>query len=59
MDYAIKIYAREVIFSTVNFSVNGVNLYKILDWTDYLDLKVADLTIEFQLHLQITSIKAV
>ena len=58
-DYAIKIYAREVIFSTVNFSVNGVNLYKILDGTDYLDLKVADLIIELQLHRQITSIKAV
>ena len=58
-DYAIKIHAREVIFSTVNFSVNGVNLYKILDGTDYLDLKVADLTIELQLHQHITSIKAV
>ena len=32
--------------STVNFSVNGVNLYNILDWSDYLDLKVADLTID-------------
>ena len=31
--------------STANFSVNGVNLYNILDWTDYLDLKIADLTI--------------
>ena len=59
MDYAIKIYAREVIFSTVNFSVNGVNLYKILDGTVYLDLKVADLSIELQLNQQITSIKAV
>ena len=45
--------------STVNFSVNGVNLYKILDGTEYLDLKVADSTIDLQLHRQITSIKAV
>ena len=33
-------------FSTVNFYVNGVNLYDILDWSNYLDLKVADLTID-------------
>ena len=46
MDYAIKIYAREVIVSTVKISVIGVNLYNILDWSDYLDLKVADLTID-------------
>ena len=46
-------------FSTVIFSVNRVNLYIILDETDYLDLKVADLTIDLQLHRQITSIKAV
>ena len=32
--------------STVNFSFNGVNLYNISDLTDYLDLKVADLTID-------------
>ena len=32
--------------STVNFSVIGVNLYNILDWSDYLDLKEADLTID-------------
>ena len=25
---------------------NVVNLYNILDWSDYLDLKVADLTID-------------
>ena len=31
--------------SAVIFSVNGINLCNILDWTDYLDLKVADLTI--------------
>ena len=42
-DYAIEIYAREVIVSKVNFSVKWVNLYNILDLTDYLDLKVADL----------------
>ena len=48
-----------IFVSTVNFSVNGVNLYKILDGTDYLDLKVADLTIDLQLHRQITSIMAV
>ena len=30
-NYAIEIYAREVICFTVNFSVNGVNLYNILD----------------------------
>ena len=45
--------------STVNISVNGVNLYNSLDWSDYLDLKVADLTIDLYLHRQITSIKAV
>ena len=33
-------------YSTVNFSVNGVDLYDILNWTDYLDLKVADKTID-------------
>ena len=52
IDHAIKIYVREEIC----FSVNGVNLYKILDLTDYLDLKEADLTIDLQLHRQITSI---
>ena len=39
-------YVREVIFSTVNFSFNAVNLYNILNLTDYLNLKVADLTID-------------
>ena len=34
-------------------------MYNILDWTDYLDLNVADLTIDLKLHRQITSIKAV
>ena len=33
--------------STIIFSVNGVNLYIVLDWTDYLELKVADLNIDF------------
>ena len=45
-DYAIKIYTREVLVSTINFCVNGVNLYNILDLTDYLDINVADLTID-------------
>ena len=34
MDHAIRNY------------VNGVILYNILYWTDYLDLKEADLTID-------------
>ena len=46
MDHAIEIYVREVICFYSIFSVNGVNLYNILDWTDYLDLKEADLTID-------------
>ena len=45
MDYAIKIMqGRQSVF-TVNFSVNVVNLYNNLDWSDYLYLKVVDLTI--------------
>ena len=32
--------------STVILSVNGVNLYNILDLTDYLALKRADLTFD-------------
>ena len=46
-------------FLQLFFSVNRVNLYIILDDTDYLDPKVAGLTIDLQLHRQITSIKAV
>ena len=34
------------LFLQLFFSVNGVNLYNILVWFDYLDLKVADLTID-------------
>ena len=45
-DYAIKMYVREVIYFYSYFSINVVNLYNILDLTDYLDLKVADLTID-------------
>ena len=33
------------LFIQLFFSVNGIILYNILDWTDYLDLKVADLSI--------------
>ena len=45
--------------STVNFCVNGVNLYNILVLTDYLNLKEADLTIDLHLHRQITLIRPV
>ena len=42
----LKFMQGRLSVSTVTCFVNGVNLYNIIDLYDYLDLKVADLTID-------------
>ena len=41
-----NLYKGGNLFLQLIFLSNRPNLYNILDWSDYLDLKVADLTID-------------